>query len=267
MDTEELKKFLIPSRHDPDWIEYEKYYLCKAPQKSQKWLDERKYRLTASNFGTAGGMDAYCTDEELYQQKACGYKKEISEFGRKAMDHGILHEDTARIHYEKLFKVKVEELGLVVPKWDPAIGASVDGVILGTEGIIEIKCPVSIYKELHEHRLAKEAGKVFPKYYKSHIKPTHYCQIQGCLFILDKKWCDYVVYYINQGRKGERGRKGDIDFIITKVERDEQFWNKILYPAINNFTKRVITKLAPKLLIEVSEKEVINENEEVNLLL
>lgn len=233
-DTDSIFK---PKLNDQEWEEQEKYFICNALQRSDKWHLERKVRVTASNFGTAAGFNKYKTVEELVQEFTTGYRKPVSDFCQMAMEHGTKYEEEARIKYEKYEKVKVIEYGLVIPKWDMSIGASVDGVVIGTDGIIEIKCPQRMYKNLLNYIEDVNNGIEFPPFYKGHIEPTHYCQMQGCMEILDKNWCDYVVYY----KKGDESKMK-----IVRIERDRTFWNEILYPKIKLVTKKILDDLISK---------------------
>ena len=44
----------------------------QAPQGSREWLDARKYRLTASNFGAAAGRNRFRSPEQLVQDMLYG---------------------------------------------------------------------------------------------------------------------------------------------------------------------------------------------------
>ena len=239
MEREKINIFAFDSSEKDLWEEREKIFICKAPQRSPSWHKLRKYRLTASNFAAGAGISNFTTDEDLYQQKVHDVIPEISDFSRKLMDHGTRMEDPARIWYEKIKGVKVIEYGLAIPKWDKRIGASVDGVVLNpdgtdSEGMIEIKCPMKIYPGVKRFNEAKLLSWKPSAFYLAHIKIEHYCQMIGGMAILGKKWCDYVVYPANGAGT------------IVRVYYDAEFWDKYLYPKIDDFMKRVESGLDKK---------------------
>ena len=63
-----------------------------------------------------------------------------------------------------------------------------------TSGMIEIKCPENMYSKLKIHQLKKENHWVPDRFYHQHIYTTHYDQMQGCMALTKKAWCDYVVF-------------------------------------------------------------------------
>lgn len=114
------------------------YWLSNSIQGTTKWKNERKNRLTASNFGAAIGQSKFETPDSV-REKMNGKIVPTN----AAMEHGIKYEPIVRKNYEKIMRVKVREVGLAVPKWDTRIGASADGLV-GNDGMIEIKCPQKI---------------------------------------------------------------------------------------------------------------------------
>lgn len=146
------------------------------------------------------------------------------------MEFGTLNEPIARQWYEKECGVKVEEIGLAVPKWDMRIGASTDGMVIGTDKIIEIKCPNKMYEPLKAHRLMKKMGMKPEKFHHSHIFDSHYAQMQGTMAVLGKKWCDYVVYT-------------PTDVNVEEVEFNPDYWNNYLYPRLDSFIRTYLEPL------------------------
>jgi len=264
------------------WKEGPTYWQHLSPQGTDAWLAARKGRLTASNFGTAVGLNKFCSAEKFAESLVEQKPLHISEKSRTAMALGTEMEPVARAWYENDRNVTVEEIGLVVPKWDPRLGASVDGVIVGTKGgdwkgddwkgddwkgdderreegdeersekrdeerreerdeersekgddwkgddplagIIEIKAPREIYQPLRDHLIRINSGWKPPPFYHKQIWATHYAQIQGCLAILDKKWCDYIVYAVESNL-----------VYVERIYRNDQYWSKVLYPGLQTF--------------------------------
>lgn len=206
-----------------NWKDCGTYFLNLSPQHSPDWFSQRIGRLTASNFAYAIKNSRFKTIEETALIVA-GIDAQFSESAKAAMAHGTKKEPEARDWYCSTYKVEVEELGLAVPKWDNRIGASVDGNVIGTDGIIEIKCPLKMYGPLMKRTQEVSSGKIFDKYDHSHIWDGHYCQMQGCMAILGKKWCDYIVYATESQ-----------NVYVERIPFNEDFWNQELYPGINTF--------------------------------
>jgi len=206
-----------------EWIECEDYWINTSPQGSDAWKKARIGRLTMSNAGSATNM-GYDKPEEIAPIIAGIKEKKFSEFALNVMRYGTETEPEAREWYEKVKGVTVKELGLVVPKWNPFIGSSVDGEL--EDGIIEIKCPKIMYNPLEMHTLRLQSGWIPDKYYHGHIKDCHYCQMQGGMAILGKQWCDYVVYSPPSGK-----------VFLDRVYFNPEFWNNTMYPRILEFLK------------------------------
>lgn len=221
-----LQNFVKPDTSDPDWEEHDHYWLCNAPQRSDKWFKYRKFRITGSNFGTAAGLSSFTSVDEFYDEVVHDKKRPFSEKAIAAMKHGNDTEDEARIWYEKQTGYKVHEYGLAVPKWDFLLGSSVDGIVEGEDGIIEIKCPQRFYWRLTDYEEKKKKGEITDEFHHEHIFDSHYCQMQGGMAILKKSWCDYVVY--TEGTK-----------YITRVHFNKEYWDNFLYPKLKDFEKRL----------------------------
>ncbi|MEK7070241.1 MAG: lambda exonuclease family protein [Patescibacteria group bacterium] len=177
----------------------------------------RKHRLTASNFSCVIRGRGYRSPEKLREDMLKCEKIEIN----GAMQHGIDNEDNARKFYEETTGNKVVEVGLCIPLWDKRIGGSPDGLV-GDDGCIEIKCPKRMYPKL-----------TIEPFNMANITPSHFDQMQGCMAILGRKWCDYVVYATESE-----------NVFIERVPFDEKYWNETLYFAIKDFLDKT-TGLEP----------------------
>lgn len=172
-------------------------------QGSAEWLESRLGRPTASNFGkliTPTGKPSSSADgyiNELIAQKITG---EIPEFFKsEAMQRGNDLEPSAKALYEFTHDVEVVEVGLCLHDTLDC-GASPDGLI-GDDGGIEIKCPLP-----HTHVGYLKDGKV----------PTKYIpQIQGCLWITNREWWDFMSYHPS------------MEDLIVRVYRDEAYITKL----------------------------------------
>lgn len=175
-------------------------------QKSEAWHKLRLGRFGSTDANTVSvagaGLKTLC-----YQKASEIMIGRIPETYTNAdMERGIAFEPTARIAYKIQQGVEVQEVGYVT--LDEWVGASPDGVV-EDEGLIEIKCPndYKFVKFLHE----KKAKGI------KAIEKAHYLQMQHQIYVMDRKWCDYVIFNDN------------IDRIeITRVERDDEVIQKIV---------------------------------------
>lgn len=227
------KPFVLPSsdvinaRYHFDteqWMDCNTYWLNTSPQGSDEWHNQRKYRVTASNFGAALGQSSYCSMIELAMDITKLKPKSFPNRGKLVKQHGIVTEPEARDWYSSSRGVEVVEVGLAVPKWEPRIGASLDGDVVGTDGIIEIKSPLQMYDPLNEHMRKINAGWRPPPFYHSHIWDTHYAQMQGGMKITNKKWCDYIVYAKQSNR-----------VYVERIPFNEKYWEEELWPGLQTF--------------------------------
>ena len=176
------------------WIDHGDYWEFSAPQGDPKWLEVRLGRTTTSVSGAMANRSRFKTAEEQGKIIAGVETEHFTKEQLDHMGHGTNTEPEARDWYIALSKYTIVERGLIVPKWDLRLGASVDGDILGTEGIIEIKCPVKMYWPLEQYLDQQKAGwKPYKGYYK-HLWKSHFDQIQHACAVMGKKWCIYIVY-------------------------------------------------------------------------
>jgi len=237
------------------WFDHGDFHELHAPQLSEAWFKARKNRITGSKTGYALGFSPFKTQEEIAKiildidQKEPSTPDEIAKAEKlqKAADHGVKTEPEARALHQILLsiilekEVKIVERGLCVPKWWISIGSSVDGDVLDSDGVIEIKCPLRMYRPLFTHiakiNQLKKNGLDPSKLYSEtdHIWKTHYCQMQQNMKVLGKKWCDYVVYCKPEKR-----------VFVQRVVFDPNFWNKIAVPGLCSFIKTIIIPMIEK---------------------
>lgn len=193
------------------WIEKDNYWILKTEQRSPLWFKARLGRCTSSIISACIGRNKYKTPQEALKE----IKGECTIFCNSAMKHGIKYEDEARRIYQEHKNISVEQIGLAVPKWNKYIGCSTDGLV-GDDGMIEIKCPVRFYKNLTQMEKTKE--------YEKLIDINHYIQMQCGLAVLDRKWCDYVIYYPE----------------ITKIYIFRVYFNKIFWDSVHDELQKFI---------------------------
>lgn len=177
--------------------------ISEAIQGSEEWLESRLGRPTASNFGkliTPTGKASASAQgyiDELIAQRITG---EIPEFFKsEAMQRGNDLEPVAKSLYEFTYDVEVKEVGLCLhDKYE--CGASPDGLI-GLDGGLEIKCPLP-----HTHVSYLRDGGIPAKYIP---------QVQGCLWITEREWWDFMSYHPS------------MEDLIVRVYRDNAYITKL----------------------------------------
>ena len=168
-------------------------------QGSVQWLMDRTGKVTASNFGKVRGTPAK-RDGYLFEhvcERLTG--QPTDHYISKPMMDGIEREPFARMKYEAATGAIVEEVGFVPHPDLPLVGGSPDGLI-GSDGIIECKCPTA---PTHIRTLLDG------------MSGDHLPQVQGVLWITGRKWCDFISYYPDL--------PPPLDLHIQRIERDDNY--------------------------------------------
>ena len=175
-----------------------------APQRSKEWFTLRESVITASDAGSALGLNFFKSRDQFILEK-CGYffidgklvqcdKK--PDTSSEATRYGCQYEDEARQLYEKVTDEKVHEIGLVKHPVYSWLAGSPDGITESGK-LLEIKCP-------------------FKRKLKREIIPCYFVQVQLLMDILDLETCDFVQY-----RPGE-------ELVIMSVPRDREWFSQTL---------------------------------------
>ncbi|XP_054257775.1 uncharacterized protein LOC128982793 [Macrosteles quadrilineatus] len=183
----------------------------RGQRENSRWLEERKVRLTASNFGLICKRRSKSLWAPVVKQLL--YNK----ISTDAMMYGELNESAAIQCFEDKLNTKVLPCGLFVDKAIDFLAASPDGVV-GEEDIVEVKCPKSAelltipeaVKQIKSFCLAPCKSSNDIKLKRNH---NYYYQVQGQLHISNKRRCYFVVW-----------TKKDIH--IEAIERDDKFWKE-----------------------------------------
>jgi putative phage-type endonuclease len=171
-----------------------------APQKSEKWLQARKYCITASQFGSAIGTSPYQTPDALVVDKLWN-----TFVGNAATQWGNDHEPHAKesfcIWFGKHIKVpfKFVEENLMKFSDEPWLAVSPDGIVQYEidghqyEDLVEFKCP-AYFRNSVGHPYAK---------YTKQTPPQYLSQIQGIMGYLNShgrnfRKCWFVVWQPHQ---------------------------------------------------------------------
>jgi putative phage-type endonuclease len=124
--------------------------ILKLEQGTPEWAAHRLSHRNASETPIVLGLSPFMTPYELWQVRTGRKVQEVT----AAMKHGADSEAAARTAYEALTGHVMEPLVLV----DGEYSASLDGMTLGGELIVEIKCPFkgrasSLWTEASEGRV------------------------------------------------------------------------------------------------------------------
>jgi putative phage-type endonuclease len=138
-------------------------------QRSPEWFKAREGRLTGSIIGSVVGHNFFCKQPDLLKELLWS-----SFEGNEATRYGTMKEAVAFDIYQQYNKEnKVWNTGLVVHLEKPWFAYSPDGVL--DKGLLEIKSP-------------------FKKKFYGKIPQMYYDQISYGMWLLQKSYCDFVVY-------------------------------------------------------------------------
>lgn len=168
--------------------------IVKLVQGSPEWHVHRLAHCNASETPAVLGVSPYTTPFQLWQQRTGRVSVELT----AAMAHGTATEPAARAMYETLTGNVMQPLVLV----DGEYSASLDGITLGGDLILEIKCP-----KAKDATLLKEAraGRV----------PVHvYWQVQHQMLVSGARLAHVYVY---DGKTG----------ILIEQRAERECWDTI----------------------------------------
>lgn len=192
-----------------NWIDIE--------QNTPDWLNCRLGLFTSSNiynlFVKGKGGKVSKSAETYITQKAIEhiYPIQVESFGSKAMQWGNDNEDNARNVYEVITGNVVTNGGFYI--FDENTGSSPDGLV-GTDGMIEIKCPYTRINHLNNVLNLKDDTDLF-KYSKQ-----YYYQVHHQMFCSGRKWVDFCSF--DPRLLDSKG------FLHTiRIERNEELMSKM----------------------------------------
>ena len=200
---------------------------------SKQWYDERRYRITASNFGAIAKRRAPhppLVKRLLYST--------TSSIRREELDWGKEHEAIARAQYERTLEVgfKVVDSGFFVHD-SGFLGATPDGLVLDNDGkpvrLIEIKCPYSQKDNMILSACSTSSFFCTCICNKPALKKKHnyYYQVQGQMAVTGIHQCDFVVWTQS-------------DMTTERIDFDSAFWNTC-FPVLKSF---YVNSLLPEII-------------------
>lgn len=189
-----------------------------AVQGTDEWKIEKLGHVSAGSVSDilAKGKGGESKMRESYKwrivtERLTGQIQES--FSNDAMLWGVETEEQARTTYELTYGVTVDQTGFVKHPTMQWVGASPDGMV-GTDGLIEIKCPHT-KTHLQTLEIAKAPAVYIP-------------QMQMQMWTMNRSWCDFVSY--------DPRLPHNLQFFCIRVNRDQEY--------IDNMEKEVIRFLA-----------------------
>ncbi len=168
-------------------------------QGSDEWLQIRLGKITASHFSDVLAQGTGKTRKDYMIKLATEQLTKLPNetYSNAYMQWGTETEPEARVYYEYLYDVAVDQVGFVeLNEW---VGCSPDGLV-GEDGLIEIKCPKST---THVSTILDDKMQTC---YKS--------QVQGQLWVTGRKWCDWISF---------DPRVTNNPCFVVRVPRDEKY--------------------------------------------
>ena len=165
-------------------------------QGSEEWLAFRRGKRMASETPAIMGLSPYGTPDSV--RKA---KRGKSTYVNDAMKQGTREEPKARESYEAKFELMRPAVYV-----DGEYGASLDGINIDEDWILEIKTP---YKDARKSDRWKDAE-------KQSVTPADYAQIQHQLMVTGARGAHLWVW----DAKAQEG-------ILVRVESDPSYWDEI----------------------------------------
>ena len=172
-------------------------------QRTQEWFSARLAKVTASRVA-----DVVAKTKTGYSASRANYMAELicerltgmqgASYSNSAMAWGIETEPMARAAYEGAVGSLVIETGFVPHANIEMSGASPDGLV-GDDGLVEIKCPMTA---THIETLLGQS-----------VPAKYVTQMQWQMACTGRKWCDFVSF---DPRMPE-----NMQIFVKRVERDE----------------------------------------------
>lgn len=170
------------------------------------------------------GKTAESYAEELAMRK-CGFP--VDSFTSYDMKRGIDLEPLAIEEYERMYMVDVHgKERLYHPEYD-FISGEPDGLV-GTDKIIEVKCPNS-----KNHFANLMYGEQIDLYK---------FQIQGYLWLTDRKSCDFISFnpdYPSEYELSVHEVLRDDEMIAQIEDRCVRFWNELVLPKVQEIKNKL----------------------------
>ena len=200
------------------------------------WFEQRKCRLTASNFGVVARRRLTTPVAKLVRNLLYDTLRES-----RALQWGKVHEEHARQAYlrAKGSSVVLTRSGLVIDSERGWLACSPDdlardySVAEDEYSLVEYKCPYSVRDITVEEACKKKDFTAYVKDGQVTLKHTHryYYQVQGQMAICQRRWCDFVIWT-------------PCSLTIERIPFDLNFWQEVMPKLEHFYNTAVLPKLA-----------------------
>lgn len=222
------------SRHQLEEIERSTVGQCL----NERWKNERRNRLTASNCGRIYSLQLHTSNLSIL--KSLLYPTDLSK--NENIRNGINLEPEAKRMYAFLNGVEVKECGLFVWLLNGILAASPDGLI-GIDGLVEIKCITCKPNQVpgrSDRFLVRKNSKDDNS--ELMLRKTHkyFYQILMQLYVTGRDYCDLFVYY------KPKDEKENIEWFQERISRNEEndkLWEKVSSKLIKFYTDEVAPEI------------------------
>jgi len=176
-----------------------------------EWLTWRKNKICASDSGIILDYSPFTTRKELQALKLGFVDPKPPS---KLMQRGHDLEPIAREIFEERMGLRFPPL-IIESEKTPFMGASLDGMNLDNNLLLEIKCPGKINSHLN---LLEEGQE---------ISYAYFTQIQHQLYCAEAEMCFYVSYHPDDPDKIiVKEVFPDVEFTERMIEAERYFWEK-----------------------------------------
>lgn len=209
---------------------------------SERWLVERRRRITASVAGSIAKMRVKTPRNKKVENLLYSKFK-----GNAATHYGLVMENKAMQEYVTYQQqhghpnLKVEKCGLFISLNNPWLAGTPDGLVNDpisdnaslNLGIVEIKNPFSIRSQTLMEAIQNSTFCLEKKDTNISLKHRHdyYYQIQVQLYCTERYWCDFVV-------------RTEKDLHIERIYRDQSWLDSNLKILHNFFFSALLPELA-----------------------
>ncbi len=183
------------------------FTLVQLEQGTARWRDWRQGGIGASDAPAVMGENPWKSRARLLKEKTS--PREV-DFQNAAMARGNQLEPIARGHFMDATNIMVQPACLQSDQ-HPWLRASVDGICLDTNRVLEIKCGTKVYELTEKHDAV-------PRYYVGQLQHilaiTGYASIDFCCWLPGQK-----MLHLHVPR--------DEDYIARMLERHALFWQEL----------------------------------------
>lgn len=209
-----------------------------------EWMSVRNaLEITASEFAAGRDEWKYKSRDALLKEKVKPKVKQAGKDHSPPLMFGLRMEPLAINEYVRSTGNTVMRTGLHVHenlRW----GASPDGLVRTTEGedgLLEVKC-------FWKYRNDGSVPQV------TECPPEFYDQIQGQLAVLERSWCDLVMY------TSPKPDKLHENICIVRVQRDVDYFESVLRPSLDDFGQELRARRQLELQLEEDDADGADED-------